>query len=438
MASQEHGSHEDTVVAFGLSTLSETCPLASTSATTLGPIPFPKSASELLQGLVRQTQLLACLQWLGKFQILAYVPLTDTLAYNDLADLAGVPPSQIRRIVRMAATVGILCEPQPGHVAHTPLSAQIYKKPSYLDAVRFTAETVVPTSLRMADATRRKMQHHQEDANPFRIATDSSLSLASACERDHKLHRRAITFRRLTSVNRTSAVLEMLSSVNLEELGQTVVDVNSTSTAIAKSLRCRNPSLHFVVQMHEGTKQKTESACSSRRFETSGWLEIQNRAHGTTQNETNAAVYLLHVPDPFFYASSGAHAEVCVAELRAHFDMLRTNETATVILIADVVPERSGGDGSPDGPAAARARLNDLLLLQAGHDVVFDVKRLRALLEFAREGSDRVTVVKQLSSASHSSVAFVLRSRSLSSSGPFPWGHESYRVSVRNETTSIG
>ncbi|KAK6217285.1 hypothetical protein QIS74_07399 [Colletotrichum tabaci] len=337
---------------------------------------------------------------------------------RDLADLAGVPPAQIRRIVRMAATVSILCEPQPGHVAHTPLSAQMYKKPSYLDAIRFTAETVVPPSLRMADATRRQMRYHQEDANPFRTATDSSLSLASACERDHKFRRRAIAFRRLTAVNRTSAVLEMLSSVNLEELGQTVVDVNCTSTAIAKSLRTRNPSLHFVVQMHEGSKQKTESAYSSRRVKTSSWLEIQSRAPGTTPNETNAAVYLLHVPDPFFYASSGAHAEVCVAEFRAHFDVLRTNETATVILIADVVPEsgsRGGGGGSPDGPAEARALLNDLLLLQAGHDVVFDVKRLEALLEFAREGADRVTVVNKLSSASQSLVAFVLRSRSLSS-----------------------
>ncbi|TIC92485.1 Monodictyphenone cluster transcriptional coactivator mdpA [Colletotrichum higginsianum] len=347
------------------------------------------------------------------FHVLAYVPLTETVAYNDLADLAGVPPAQIRRIVRMAATDGILCSPQPDRVAHTPLSAQMYKKPSYLDAIRFTAETVVPTSLRMADATRRRMRYHQEDANPFRVTTDSSLSLASACERDHKLRRSAITFRRLTSVNRTSAVLEILSSVGLEELEQTVVDVNSTSTAIAKSLRSRNPSLHCVVQMHEGTKQKSEPAYSSQRIETSSWLEIQSRAPGTTQNETNAAVYLLHVPDPFFYASSSAHAE-----LRAHFDVLRTNETVTVILIADVVPQsgsRGGRGGSPDGPAEARALLNDVLLLQAGHDVVFDMKRLEALSEFAREGADRVTVVNQLSSASHSLVAFVLRSRSLSS-----------------------
>ncbi|GJC98600.1 hypothetical protein ColKHC_07426 [Colletotrichum higginsianum] len=337
----------------------------------------------------KDTQLLACLRWLGQFHVLAYVPLTETVAYNDLADLAGVPPAQIRRIVRMAATDGILCSPQPDRVAHTPLSAQMYKKPSYLDAIRFTAETVVPTSLRMADATRRRMRYHQEDANPFRVTTDSSLSLASACERDHKLRRSAITFRRLTSVNRTSAVLEILSSVGLEELEQTVVD------------------------MHEGTKQKSEPAYSSQRIETSSWLEIQSRAPGTTQNETNAAVYLLHVPDPFFYASSSAHAE-----LRAHFDVLRTNETVTVILIADVVPQsgsRGGRGGSPDGPAEARALLNDVLLLQAGHDVVFDMKRLEALSEFAREGADRVTVVNQLSSASHSLVAFVLRSRSLSS-----------------------
>ncbi|KAJ0164699.1 hypothetical protein CTA2_404 [Colletotrichum tanaceti] len=431
MASQEHGGHDDTIVAFGLST--ETWPSASTitSTATPDPIPTPKSASDLLQGLVRQTQLLACLQWLGMFQILAYVPPTETVAYDDLADLAGVPPAQIRRIVRVAATAGILCEPRPDYVAHTPLSIRLYKRPSFMDALRFAAETVVPTSLRMADAARRHTPCHQEHAGPAWIAADSALpTLASACERDRKLRRRAIAFRRLTAVNRTSAVLEMLSSVDLEELGQTVVAVNSTSTAIAKSLRGRNPSLHFVVQMHQGTakqNEKSESACyrdSSRRGGTPSWLEVRNRAPGTTQDEKDAAVYLLHVPDPFFYASSGAHAEVCVAELRAHFDMLRTNETATVILIADVVPESGGlggggggggGGGSPDGPAEVRARLDDLLLLQTGHDAVFDVKRLEALLEFAREGADSVTVVNRLSSASHSLVAIVLRSRGLAS-----------------------
>ncbi|KND91132.1 hypothetical protein TOPH_04439 [Tolypocladium ophioglossoides CBS 100239] len=367
---------------------------------------LPTSPVELLQGLVKQTQLLACLQWLGEFQILAYIPLTQRVAYDDLAHLTDVPPAQIRRIVRTTATAGFLCEPQPDHVAHTPLSVQFVKRPSFLDALMFTAETVVPTALRMAEATRQQVRYQRTDVNPYQIATNSSSSLAVACEKDAKLQRKASAFQRLTATSRANAVTRLLSSMGWDGLGQTVVEVNAVSTATAKALCDRNSALCYVVQMREDVKL-ADSTFSARQTESRRNLKVQRRAPRTAQTETSAAVYLLHMPDPFFCASSGAHADLCTAELRAHLDLLRVNGSATLILIADVLPE----SGSPGAPVEAVARLQDLLLLQMGHEVPFDTKRLMGLLESARQDADRITVVNRLSSPDHPVLALVLRAR---------------------------
>lgn len=159
---------------------------------------------------------------------MAYVPLTQRVAYADLADLTGVPAATIRRIVRTTATAGFMSEPQPDHVAHTPLSAKFVKRPSCLDALMFVAETVVPTALHMAEATRRDAHRQQPNASPYQIAMNSSSSLAAACENDAQLQRRASAFQRLAATSKANAVTRLLSSIDWEGLGPaTVVEVRA-------------------------------------------------------------------------------------------------------------------------------------------------------------------------------------------------------------------
>jgi hypothetical protein len=161
--------------------------------------------------------------------------------------------------------------------------------------------------------------------------------------------------------------------------------------------------------MREDVKQPDPKS-STRQITSPNKLVIQRRAPGTLQNETSAAVYLLHLPDPSFCASSGAHAGVCAAELRAHFNLLCANEKVTLILIADVLPE----PGTPDAAVEAVARLQDLLLFQMGHEEAFEMTRLMGLLEGVCDDKARLTVVNQLSSPDHPVVAFELRARPLS------------------------
>ncbi|KAK8076014.1 hypothetical protein PG994_003286 [Apiospora phragmitis] len=96
--------------------------------------------------IATQCQILACLQWLADFHVLAYIPLTGSVPAKDIAELAGVSEAQLTRNVRLLASAGFLSEPQPGLLSHTSLSAPFVTNVAYLDAVNFLSNTIVPSA----------------------------------------------------------------------------------------------------------------------------------------------------------------------------------------------------------------------------------------------------------------------------------------------------
>lgn len=68
---------------------------------------------------------------------------------REVADLASVPEKQLIQVIRLMATDGFFWEPQPGHVAHTAVSAPFFTKPTLVDAATFIAETLAPAALQM-------------------------------------------------------------------------------------------------------------------------------------------------------------------------------------------------------------------------------------------------------------------------------------------------
>ena len=138
---------------------------------------------------------------------------------KDVADLAGVPETQLLRIIRMTATAGFLFEPQPGHVAHTALSAPFVTNLSYLDATTFLAEVVVPASLRMAKGS-------ATPAITSRKALPLLPSISSASAGETKLQRQFSAYQWCTG-DQGDGVAEMLGRLNWDSLRNArVVDVS--------------------------------------------------------------------------------------------------------------------------------------------------------------------------------------------------------------------
>ena len=161
----------------------------------------------------------------------------DKVTFTNAANLASVPPTELCRVVRMTATAGILCEPEPGFVAHSPLSAQFVAKPSLLDAAAFLAETAAPAALHMADATRLRQKYPEQQAHhlsAYAIASSSPsshpstmTSFAARCEQEPKLRRHLAAFQRLEASSVDEGVASAIFSLDWQSLGPAkVVEVS--------------------------------------------------------------------------------------------------------------------------------------------------------------------------------------------------------------------
>ena len=162
--------------------------------------------------------------------MLACIPVSDKVAFTNVATLASIPVTELCRVVRMTATAGILCEPEPGFVAHSPLSAHFVTKPSLLDAIAFLAETVVPAALRMTDATQLRRNPHQAHLSAYAIASDPSTSFAARCEQDPKLRRHLAAFQRLEACVVDEGATSAIDSIDWRSLSPAkVVDVSESA-----------------------------------------------------------------------------------------------------------------------------------------------------------------------------------------------------------------
>lgn len=186
-----------------------------------------------------QDQLLACLQWLGEFQVLACIPLSGSVPAKDVADLVGVPETQLCRVVRMTATAGFLNEPQPGHIAHTALSAPFVTKPSFLDAAMFLAETAAPTALQMAVATQRYGNSNRPNESAYNLAFNTSQTFQSACEQRSKLQRQWPAYLRYVG-DVDDSVTEVLTRLDWLSLGNAcIVEVGLLAFRISNIFLCQ-------------------------------------------------------------------------------------------------------------------------------------------------------------------------------------------------------
>lgn len=176
-----------------------------------------------------QIQILACLHWLGHFQVLACIPLRESASTRDIADLVGVPEAQLSRIIRMTATCGFLREPEPGKVAHSPLSADFLTNPSLLDAVVFLANTAAPAALHMPDCTQRFRDSRAPSETAYNVASNSAVLFNAACEQRPQLRRQWAAFQQHGTTNVDGALVGLLGSFQCADrlLGEasTVVEV---------------------------------------------------------------------------------------------------------------------------------------------------------------------------------------------------------------------
>lgn len=173
-----------------------------------------------------QAQILGCLQWLCHFQVLACIPMNEAVSLADIAYLAHVPETELRRVVRMMTTVGFLHEPQEGCVAHNELSAPFVAQPAVHDAAVFISESAAPAALKMSAATEQFAGSQRPDESAYRLACNNAGTCNLSSSQQLKLRRQWPAYLRYGIGDNETAIKDLFTRMNWGSLGTAkVVDV---------------------------------------------------------------------------------------------------------------------------------------------------------------------------------------------------------------------
>ncbi|KAE8324413.1 hypothetical protein BDV39DRAFT_118948 [Aspergillus sergii] len=372
--------------------------------------------ADLVRQLALYNQLLACLRWLGEFQVLACIPLDEPVPFEDVADIAGVPECRLRRLVRPLFTIGFLCEPSPGHVAHSVLSKQFVTQPALLDAILFMSETLAPSASTMGTQTRRFGASEQAEDSAWNLAVGSDSPFAACLQQRPKVKRQLGAYLSYVSSSIDAAVEDTLTQMNWQNLGMaTVVHVGAQSPSLAVALAPQFPSLRFLVQ----TEAKTESGGHRPCLDDHGIsaLKLANiplhlraritwgtRLSTATQPVLDAAVYLISIPSPSPQSPAMEITTRVAQALKAHVEVLRNNSDARLILTLPM----SSATRSMDAAARAAVSLSDLSLLQLTNGGSLNMGEIRDLL---RSRSDGLVVMREVRSPTNAVIAFEIQYR---------------------------
>ncbi|KAH8698803.1 hypothetical protein BGW36DRAFT_293914 [Talaromyces proteolyticus] len=363
--------------------------------------------TDFLQQLVSQTQLLACLQWLGEFQVPAYIPLEGGASVKDVADLIGVPETQLCRVIRMVTTAGFLQLSQQGYITHTPLSISFVAKPSYLDAAMFLAGTAAPAALEMTAAIKQPSGSSEKSSNTMHNTSFNNTIFSSAGEtQSPRLQRQWHSYLRYGTGYICDTATDILTCLEpLRNGNASVVEVGARSTERASALANQYPRLRFTVQLSPmAIVSSSRHGHTASKFDNTRYpypdprITVQHRVPGTPQHIQDAAVYILNFPLPMLGVSSTSLATQIKAELNAHLNAIRVNHSAIMVLTAPVSLEP--GLGSTE--AATLARVRDLSLSQLGNERELEMSEVLNLLNGVSDSEGRIVLVNIVRPVSNS------------------------------------
>ncbi|KAH0120427.1 hypothetical protein KCU60_g884, partial [Aureobasidium melanogenum] len=360
----------------------------------------------LLEHLMFQVQLLASLQWLSSFQVLACIPIEHPTTFEDVAELASVSESQLIRIARIAAMAGFLREPKPGHVVHSALSAQFVLEPFSLDALLFISDVVNPTSMQMTRATKTYGETQNPDRTPYQLVFHTTPDSVV----DTKLRRQHAAFGRLSAYN---YVTDLSSIYDWHSLGAgIVVEVCARSVDTIAALPRLSEELEFIVQTNDSrmydhmtllsrSDQESRSSAtplntitlptSAGRDNPTPRVKVQYRTDGGPQTVQGATVYLCYIPPPSVTRNVEQVLAELDAELRSHYSVLRGCSNATMVVVMHLLPD----PGVLSGHVEANLRALDILLHQLTNQRLLKEQDVLNVLGQIRDSTGRLVLVEK-------------------------------------------
>ncbi|KAA8646589.1 hypothetical protein EYZ11_006296 [Aspergillus tanneri] len=360
-----------------------------------------RGPDDFLQQMALQIQMLASVQWLSSLQVLVCLPLAGSLALKDLAQLAGVPETQLSRVIRLTASGGFLQEPQPGQIRHTPLSTVFVSQRRFRDATMFLAECCTPSALRMASTMHPHVGSSAEVpcASAYSLAFSTSVPFLKACSSTPKLQRQWSAFLQYTG-DFEEKVTEVLSRLDWAHLGDCcIVESGAQSAETAKVLSELYPGLQIIVQTETRSSDSAHPPASLEAYNPR--ITLQTRALGMPQPVLDAAAYILRLPP----SSWESGRSLVLMELQSYCTILAANRRAMLILTARMLPQ----PGTVDREIETIARMRDMILFQLGAERDPEVSEVVDLVGSVGDAQGRLVIVDRLRARNNLAVALAVK-----------------------------
>ncbi|CBF80173.1 uncharacterized protein ANIA_07819 [Aspergillus nidulans FGSC A4] len=362
------------------------------------------------------TQLLANLQWLCEFQVLACIPLDGEVAFEEVADISNVPVDQLQRVVRLMVTAGFLSERPSGHVAHTPLSASFVTEPELLDAALFLAQVAVPAALKMPRSTCQP-DPYDRGLSPSLIARSESRATGLEDRPDPaqpKVQRQFAAYLARGILDEPLAVDEVLRLVDWGAIGPaTIVDIHPPSTSTIGMIAALGPAAQLVIQTSSpGNGQSGPITGSEPSWVTyqlppsiSNRVSVHSRGAGAPQTVLGPAVYIVRIPSPSPMLPWTKLRSQTVMELQAHLQVLRTQPTSRLMIAALVLPS----PGTVNQETESMVRLRDMSLLQLSNERQPTKTEIVEIVTGIRDSGGCLVVTREIHTTASAAIGLEVR-----------------------------
>ncbi|KAI1805163.1 S-adenosyl-L-methionine-dependent methyltransferase [Daldinia bambusicola] len=210
-----------------------------------------RGPADLLEQYQIQYNALSCLRWLLHFKIFTHVPIdSKPIAYATLASLACVPLGRLQSVARMAMTAGLFNEPDPAHIAHSPLSLRFATDTLLRDWAVFITEYGAPATQAMTEATEKWGDSRALDQTAWNVFGDTTKTFFEYLKDVPgmvDLFSRYMQSQGLSEGMRLEHVLDGFDWAGLDDDAH-IVDVGGSNGFVSVALAQARPGFTFTIQ----------------------------------------------------------------------------------------------------------------------------------------------------------------------------------------------
>ncbi|KAF2259763.1 S-adenosyl-L-methionine-dependent methyltransferase [Lojkania enalia] len=198
-----------------------------------------------------------------KLKLPQQVPTEGSTTYARIAQSVSMDETILRRFFHYAISIHVFEEPEPGHIAHTPISRLLCTNPLAFDSLGMTLEELVPASQEVLVALERYPRATEPTETGFQIVNQTDLPvyefLAQHPERARRFGAGMRFFTQGSHLD-LNYLFEAFPWREYDSNDFTVVDVGGGHGGVAIELATKTMNMHFIVQDIEGTIEAGRTA----------------------------------------------------------------------------------------------------------------------------------------------------------------------------------